>query len=98
MGTEDWILKSTKLITNTKKKIKNLDQRLDSQKYSIKKTKQNCKNYKIYIYEICLKNRIFFNKVILGYKMNIKGVIKNLKIKNLKMIIVKYIQEFLWSC
>ena len=38
-----------------------------------------------------LKIGFFFNKVILGYKMNIKGVIKNLKIKNLKMIIVKYI-------
>ena len=53
MGTEDWILKGTKLMTNTKKKIKNLEQRLDSQKYSTYKTKQNCKNYKIYIYEIC---------------------------------------------
>ena len=40
MGTEDWILKGTKLITNTKKaKIINLEQRLDSQKYNIKKNK-----------------------------------------------------------
>ena len=34
--------------------------------------------------------------------MKIKLVIKNLKIKrnfkNLKMVIVKYISEFLWSC
>ena len=41
MGTEDWILKGTKFITNTKKKkkkkIKNLEQKLDSQKYNIKK-------------------------------------------------------------
>ena len=38
MGTEDCILKGTKLITNTKKKrLKNLEQRLDSQKYNIKK-------------------------------------------------------------
>ena len=47
MGTEDWIFKGTKLITNTKKtKIKNLEQRLDSQKYNMKKTKQNCKSHK----------------------------------------------------
>ena len=40
MGTEDWILKSIKLITNTKKqRFKNLEQRLDSQKYNIKKKK-----------------------------------------------------------
>ena len=32
--------------------------------------------------------------------MKIKGLIKKLKIflKNLKMIVVKYIEEFLWSC
>ena len=42
MGTEDWILKGIKLITNTKKqRLKNLEQRLDSQKYNIKNTKQN---------------------------------------------------------
>ena len=51
MGTENWILKDTKLITNTKKaKIKNLEQRLDSQKYNVKKkSKQNHKKYKKYI-------------------------------------------------
>ena len=27
----------------------------------------NHKNYKIYIHEICFKNRIFFCKVIVGY-------------------------------
>ena len=32
-----------------KAKIKNLEQRLDSQKYNMKKTKQSHKNYKIYI-------------------------------------------------
>ena len=71
MGNEDWILKRTKLIRNTKKaKIKNLEYRLDAQKYNIKKTKQNHKNYNIYIYiyEICFKNRVFFCKVIVGYK------------------------------
>ena len=46
MGTEDWILKGIKLITNTKKqRLKNLEQRLDSQNYNIKKPKQNHKNY-----------------------------------------------------
>ena len=51
MGTEDWIIKGTELTTNTKKaKIKNLEQKLGSQKYNIKNTKQNHKNYKIYIY------------------------------------------------
>ena len=50
MGTEYQILKGTKLITNTKKpKIKHLVYRLDSQKYNIKKIKQNHKNYKKYI-------------------------------------------------
>ena len=68
MGTEDWILKGTKLIRNTKKaKIKNLEQRLDAQKYNIKKTKQNCKSYfKIYM-KFALKIAIFC-KVIVGFK------------------------------
>ena len=45
MATEDWILKGTELITNTKKQRLKI-QRLDSQKYNIKK---NCKSYKKYI-------------------------------------------------
>jgi len=36
MGTEDWVLRGTKLITNTKKKRLKL-QSLDFQKYNIKK-------------------------------------------------------------
>ena len=48
MGTEDWILKGTKLITNTKKPRLKI-QSLDSQKYNIKKTKQNHKKYKKYM-------------------------------------------------
>ena len=49
--------------------MKNLEQKLDSQKYNIKITKQNCKNYKKYIYKICFKNRVFFFcKVIVGLK------------------------------
>ena len=38
MSTEDQILKGTKLITNTEAKIKNLEQRLDSEKYNNEKT------------------------------------------------------------
>ena len=67
MGTEDWIFKGTKLITNTKSKDEKLDQRLDSQKYNSKKTKQNLKNYKKNIYEIYFTNRVYFCKVI-AYK------------------------------
>ena len=47
MGTEDWILKGTKLITNTKKQRLKI-QNLDSQKYNIKQTKQNHNSYKKY--------------------------------------------------
>ena len=39
MGTEDWILKGTKLTTNVKKQRLKI-QRLDSQKYYIKKKLQ----------------------------------------------------------
>ena len=53
MDTEDQILKVTKLITKYQKaKIKNLDQKLDSQKYNIINTKQSQKNFKN-IYGIC---------------------------------------------
>ena len=69
MGTEDWVFKGTKFDNKYQKpKIKNLEQRLDSQKYNIKKTKQDHKNCFKNIYEICFKNRVFFGKVIVGYK------------------------------
>ena len=44
MGTEDWVLKCTKLITNTKKLIKNLEQSLQLQKYNVKEKKMKKKN------------------------------------------------------
>ena len=71
MGTEDWVLKGTKLITNTEKQRLKI-QNLEFQKYNIKekKKKKSHKNYKIYIYmKFALKNRVFFFfcKVI-GYK------------------------------
>ena len=45
-----------------KAQIKNLEYMLHSQKYNIKNTKQNHKNYKKYIYEIYFKNRVFFSR------------------------------------
>ena len=62
MGTEDWVLKGTKLITNAKKQRLKIRSRVwKFQKYNIKEKKkkrtQNHKNYfKIYIYEVCFKN------------------------------------------
>ena len=77
MGTEDWVLKGTKLITNTKKQRLKI-QRLDFQKYKIKGKKSH-KNYKIYIY---MKFALKIGKVMLHViKMKIKGVIQDLKIK-----------------
>ena len=69
MGTEDWVLKGTKLMTNNKKQRLKIQSRgIDSQKHNIKKAKQKHKNYKN-IYEVCFKNRVFFFcKVIVGYK------------------------------
>ena len=59
MGTEDWILKGTKLITNTKKQKLKIQSGGQTLKNTILK-KQNQKNYLniyidiyIYIYEIC---------------------------------------------
>ena len=53
-----------------KAKIKNLEQRLDSQKYNIKENKNKTNKTKSkqktvteiikYIYEVCFKNRVFF--------------------------------------
>ena len=65
MGTEDWIFKGTKLITNTKKtKIKNLEQRLDFQKYNIKEKKKKKVTkiiFKKYIYmKFALKKQGLF--------------------------------------
>ena len=78
MGTEDWVLKGTKLITNTKKqrlKIQSKGQILKNKILKKKKAKQN-KQTKKKVTEI-IKNRYtkfalkigsFFCKVIVGYK------------------------------
>ena len=68
MGTEDWALKGTKLITNTKKQTLKIQIRGWSLKNIILKKKTKSKNYKIYIYEVCFKKQSFFKKVIVGYK------------------------------
>ena len=69
MGTEDWILKDTKLITNTKKQRLKI-QSLDSQKYNIK-GKNKVTKIIVHIYmKFALKigSVSFFFKVIVGYK------------------------------
>ena len=72
MGTEDWVLKGTKLITNTKKQRLKIQSRGWNFKNTIlKKGKKSDKNYKIYIYmKFAFKNRVsfIFCKVIVGYK------------------------------
>ena len=70
MGTEDWVLKGTKFNNKYQKaKIRNLEQRLDLQRYNIKETIQSHKNYNIYIYmKFALKTQSFFCKVVVGYK------------------------------
>ena len=69
MGTEDWILKGTKLITNTKKQRLKIQSRGQTLKNLILKSK--AKSQKLFKkYEICFKNSFFFYfcKVIVGYK------------------------------
>ena len=65
MGTEDWVLKGTKLITNTKKQRLKIQSRgwilkntiLKKRKKKGKLKKNSHKNYikNIYIYEVCFK-------------------------------------------
>ena len=78
MDSKNQILKGRKNIDNKyqKAKIKNLEQKLDSQKYNIKSTKENHENFKN-IWSLFFFNRVFFRKVIVGIKMKVKVVIKN---------------------
>ena len=81
MDTEDQILKSTKLITNTKKQRLKIQSRGQTLKNTILKMQSKINHkiiYYIHIYEICFKKWVLLK----GYK-NEKGVIKNLKIKKL---------------
>ena len=67
MGTEGWILKGTKLITNTKKQTLKIQSRGQILKNTIL-NKQN-KVAKIMKYmKFALKIGSFFGKVIVGYK------------------------------
>ena len=48
-----------------KVKIKNLEQKLDFQKYNIKEKKKKTKSQELlnmYMYEVCFKNRVFFSE------------------------------------
>ena len=75
MGTEDWILKGTKLITNTKKQRLKIYSRGQILKNTILKKVTKIK--KKYI-KFSLKVGSFFVKVMV-IKMKIKEVIKGLK-------------------
>ena len=86
MGIEDWVLKGTKLITNTKKQRLKI-QSLEFQKYNIKKRikkksgkKKSHKNY-IYVKFAFKKKVFFFAKQQQVIKVKIKGVIEDLKFK-----------------
>jgi len=53
---------------------------LDSQKYNIKEKNKVSKIIKYIYVKFALKNRVFFFcKVIVGYKMKIKGIVEGLK-------------------
>ena len=67
MGTEDWILKGANLITNAKKQRL----KIQSRGYTLKITILKKKVTKIikYVYmKFDFKNRVFFCKLIVGYK------------------------------
>ena len=71
MGSEDWVLKRTKLITNTKKqilqvysKVQSLPNTVLKKKKKKRKTQKMIKN--IYV-KFALKIGSFFGKVIVGY-------------------------------
>ena len=60
MGAEDWILKGTKLITNTKKQRLKIQSRGQTLKNTILKKKPKPQKLDKKKYEICFKNRVFF--------------------------------------
>ena len=68
MGTADWVLKDTKLITNTKKQRLKIQSRGQTLKNTILEKQNKVTKIMKYIYEVCFKNRVFFCKVIVGYK------------------------------
>ena len=77
MGTEDWVLKGTKLITNTEKQRLKIQSRVWNFKNTILKKrrkkrkrekKQSHKNYNIYMKFAFKKQGIFFCEIIVGYE------------------------------
>ena len=69
MGTEYWILKCPKLISNTEKQRLKIQSRGQTLKNTILKTKtKNLRN----IYEVLFKNRVFFLEGYSEMKMKIK--------------------------
>ena len=59
MGTEDWILKGTELITNTKNKRLKIYSRGQTLKNTILKKQNKITKIIFNRYEICFKNRVF---------------------------------------
>ena len=78
MGTEDWVVKGTKLTTNTKKQKLKIQSRVWNFKNTmLKKIRRKRKRKtnkvtkiikKIYMKFAFKKNRVLFCKVIVGYK------------------------------
>ena len=60
MGTEDWILKGTKFITNTKKQRLKIYSRGQALKNTILKEQNKITKTIKNIYEVSFKNRVFF--------------------------------------
>ena len=60
MGTEDWILKGTKLITKIEKQRLKIQSRGQTLKNTMLKKQNKIKNFEKYMYEISFKNRVFF--------------------------------------
>ena len=60
MGTEDWILKGTKLITNTRKQRLKIQSRDQTLKNTILKKQNKMTKIIKNIYEVCFKNRATF--------------------------------------
>ena len=67
MGTKDWILKCTRLITNTKKQRLKIYHRGWTLKNTILKKQNKIAKVIFKKYEVRFKNRVFFFKVI-GFK------------------------------
>ena len=69
MGTEDQILKGTKLVTNTKKQILKIQSRGQTLKNTVLKIQNKITKIIKNIYmKFALKQGLFFCKVIVDYK------------------------------